>query len=148
MVKKVSEKTSGKRSAQPGAKKKPSESGKKASQKNISENAGRSPLKVLVGLLKWLIHPLALKVYLLLVVIFVSYVIYLDATIRSSFDGKKWQLPARVYARPLELFNGLGLSADELVSELVDLGYRPSSATQPGTYYRSGENDHTLFAWI
>ncbi|MDB4542199.1 penicillin-binding protein 1B [Pseudomonadales bacterium] len=139
MVKKVQEKPSRKRTAQPGAKKKSSKSGKKASQKNIYEQGGRSPLKALVGLLKWLIHPLALKVYLSLLVIFVSYVIYLDATIRSSFDGKKWQLPARVYARPLELFNGLGLSADELESELIDLGYRPSSATQPGSYYRSGK---------
>ena len=52
MVKKAQEKPSRKRTAQPGAKKKSSKSGKKASQKNIYEQGGRSPLKALVGLLK------------------------------------------------------------------------------------------------
>lgn len=107
---------------------------------------GRSPGKILKALLRWLISPLALKIYLILITLFIAYVIYLDATIRSSFEGKKWQLPARVYARPLELYEGLRINADELEQELRDLGYRSGTATRAGSYYRGGSrgNDFTL----
>jgi len=36
----------------------------------------------------------------------VLYVIPLDRTVREKFEGKRWALPARVYARPLELYTG------------------------------------------
>ena len=97
-------------------------------------------LKKIVGLL---FKPLAFKVYLVLATVLAAYIVYLDATITSSFEGKKWQLPARVYARPLELFEGLAISANELEQELKDLGYRQGSSTRAGSYYRSG-NQITL----
>ncbi|MEJ2327757.1 MAG: hypothetical protein P8Y25_13500, partial [Chromatiaceae bacterium] len=34
------------------------------------------------------------------------YAVYLDGKIGAKFEGKRWQLPARVYARPLELYAG------------------------------------------
>ncbi|NNL10875.1 MAG: penicillin-binding protein 1B [Pseudomonadales bacterium] len=83
-------------------------------------------------------HPLVLKLGLLLLVLLASYTVYLDATIRSSFDGKKWQVPARVYARPLELFEGMPLTPQELASELRDLGYSELRATSPGSFQRNG----------
>ena len=69
--------------------------------------------------------------------------VYLDATIRSTFEGEKWQLPARVYARPLEIYTGLTLSSIELEAELKRLGYTAGSASHRGSYYRSG-NAFTL----
>ena len=39
-------------------------------------------------------------------------IIYLDARITTTFTDKMWELPAKVYARPLELFNGARLDAD------------------------------------
>ena len=48
--------------------------------------------------------------------------IYLDARISTTFTGKMWELPARVYARPLELFQGASLSKDDLAYELEALG--------------------------
>ncbi len=86
-----------------------------------------------------LFHPLALKIYLVLFTLLMGYTVYLDATIRSSFEGKKWQLPARVYARPLELYAGLPVSANEFEQELKDLGYQNGTSTRPGSYFRSGE---------
>jgi len=50
--------------------------------------------------------------------------IYLDATVRSKFEGKRWALPAKVYARPLELYAGQSLNAQDLRLELKTLGYR------------------------
>lgn len=95
--------------------------------------------KFLAGrLLKGLFSGLAFKIYLLLCVLVGAYVIYLDATIRSTFEGKKWQLPARVYARPLELYEGLSISANELEAELKDLGYQSGRVTTTGSYIRRG----------
>jgi penicillin-binding protein 1B len=49
---------------------------------------------------------------------------YLDAQITSTFTDKMWELPAKVYARPLELFAGASLAADDLAYELEVMGYR------------------------
>ena len=51
------------------------------------------------------------------------YMLYLDAVIRTEFDQKRWAMPAKVYARPLELFAGMPLSAEAFVQELKLLGY-------------------------
>lgn len=84
-------------------------------------------------------HPLVLKFALLLVVLLASYTVYLDATIRDSFEGKKWQVPARVYGRPLEIFEGMSLGAAELEAELRDLGYNPAQSTSPGGFLVRGK---------
>lgn len=64
-----------------------------------------------------------------------AYVLYLDNTVRAQFEGKRWALPARVYARPLELFEGMRLAPETLAAELTDLGYvSAKSSERPGTY--------------
>lgn len=63
--------------------------------------------------------------------------------IRSKFDGQKWQLPAIVYARPLELFPGKALSANLLVKELELAGYRNEKpVTSPGGFFREENRVH------
>ncbi|MEJ2687505.1 MAG: transglycosylase domain-containing protein, partial [Gammaproteobacteria bacterium] len=57
-------------------------------------------------------------------VLLAGYVIWLDATVRAQFEHKRWALPARVYARPLELYTGLRLSAAQFSDELSQLHYR------------------------
>lgn len=49
--------------------------------------------------------------------------IYLDIQVRKKFEGKKWALPARVYAQPLELYQGLSLTPQIFEEELKALGY-------------------------
>ncbi len=64
--------------------------------------------------------------------------IYLDAKITSTFVDKMWELPAKVYARPLELFAGARLGAEDLAYELEVLGYRKvANATNPGQVARN-----------
>jgi penicillin-binding protein 1B len=67
------------------------------------------------------------------------YLLYLDSVVRNQFEGKRWALPARVYAQPLELYADLKLSADQFVRELGWLGYRAADGQQPGTYERRGD---------
>lgn len=67
------------------------------------------------------------------------YAIHLDGTVREKFEGKRWALPARVFARPLELYAGRALSAEALRAELERLKYRPvKSPSSAGTYVGSG----------
>ena len=76
----------------------------------------------------WLLYGL-----LLLVALLGIWTLYLDHKVRSKFEGKKWALPARVYAQPLELYQGLELAPATLEQELQALGYRfGSSAAAPG----------------
>lgn len=59
--------------------------------------------------------------------------LFMDVHIRKQFEGKRWAVPAKVYARPLELYAGAPLSIDMLRMELRDLGYQfVSKAAQPG----------------
>ena len=74
---------------------------------------------------------------LALLIVAAPYVIYLDHTVRTQFEGKRWALPARVYARPLELFQGANLSAEQLSQELIRLGYAGAAKPEtPGTFAR------------
>ncbi|HCH23442.1 MAG TPA: penicillin-binding protein 1B [Oceanospirillaceae bacterium] len=66
--------------------------------------------------------------------------IYLDAQVRDRFDGHRWALPAKVYARPLELYVGKQLAAGQLQYELQQLGYRAvQQVRQPGQYQLQGD---------
>lgn len=80
-----------------------------------------------------------LKLFLTLIIAAIAWVIYLDAQVRFKFEGKRWSLPAQVFARPLELYEGQALNLDNLENELALLDYRQASQTdKPGTYLRSG----------
>lgn len=65
--------------------------------------------------------------------------IYVDSVVRSKFDGRKWSIPAKVYAKPLELYPGLPFSASGMGDALTVLGYRAANnAASPGQYHLSG----------
>src|SRR5690554_1007147 len=59
-----------------------------------------------------------------LLVLLAIWTLYLDVVVRAKFDGKKWALPARVYSRPLELYEGLAMTPQLFEQELRALGYR------------------------
>jgi penicillin-binding protein 1B len=68
-------------------------------------------------------------------------VFYLDRKVVTQFEGRRWTLPAQVYAAPLELYAGLSLSLPELERELQRLHYRRAErGGYPGTYRLSGEH--------
>ena len=67
------------------------------------------------------------KLLLVMGVIGAMLLVYFDALVSTTFRDRRWEVPAKVYARPLELFPGLYLEIDELDHELGLLGYRNSS---------------------
>ncbi|PID44561.1 MAG: penicillin-binding protein 1B [Gammaproteobacteria bacterium] len=79
------------------------------------------------------------KLCVLGVVAFAGWLVYLDAVVRDKFEGKMWSIPASVYARPLELYQGAALNPDLLDFELKALGYRHKTGRiETGQYTRQG----------
>ncbi|WP_437883722.1 penicillin-binding protein 1B [Pseudomonas sp. LRF_L74] len=79
------------------------------------------------------------KLCLVGLVVLAGFAIYLDAVVQEKFSGKRWTIPAKVYARPLELFVGQKLAKQDFVTELDALGYRRESAADgPGAAVVNG----------
>jgi penicillin-binding protein 1B len=69
----------------------------------------------------------------------VIYGTYLDRVVVHQFEGRRWTLPAQIYAAPLELYAGLPLSQADLEHELQRLQYRRVDRLErPGTYRQQG----------
>jgi len=82
--------------------------------------------------------------WLLLVLLLVpamSYTIAVDVDVRQQFEGRRWALPARVYASPLELYQGMEISRSALIDELVASGYsKVSKLRESGEYFQKGRD--------
>src|SRR5262249_35912148 len=84
--------------------------------------------------------------FLVLLALAGAYTLYLDHRVRTEFEGRRFALPARIYARPLELHAGLRLALPDLEDELRELGYKaliekpdPAREAEGGWSVRSGE---------
>ncbi|MCW8887091.1 MAG: penicillin-binding protein 1B [Motiliproteus sp.] len=107
---------------------------KRSSPKSSSRGKNSAPVA------KFSIWGLLFKLSLVGLVIGGVILIYLDATIRNQFEGKRWALPAKVYARPLELYAGQPISAADLKLELKSLGYQwVSQVGKPGQAEFNGD---------
>src|SRR5512134_2837744 len=77
---------------------------------------------------------------LLLLIVAVVVVAVLDRRVTAQFEGRRWTLPARVYAQPIELYVAQSLSAQRFAEELERLGYvARGTPDRPGTYRRRGQ---------
>ena len=83
--------------------------------------------------------------YLLILLIIASiplaiYTVHVSSMVTEKFEGKRWAVPARVYARSMELYAGAPVSSDRLRSELRMLGYREEpQADRTGTWTQNGD---------
>src|SRR5690606_21429594 len=69
----------------------------------------------------------------------IPYTLYLDHQVTERFGQLRWQLPTRVYARPLLLAPGVAMDAKTLATELAAASYRDDGAgVRPGTYGHEG----------
>jgi penicillin-binding protein 1B len=106
---------------------------KKAPQRRSGARASRNKQRSSRRTLRWW-H--ALIGFFL---VFAGYCVYLDFIVRDQFEGKRWSLPAQVYARPLELYTGLAMRQNDLERELNMLHYRYAyPPTAPGSFQRQG----------
>ena len=68
------------------------------------------------------------------------WLLWLDHRIQTEFEGKRWSLPARVYARAMEVYIGQDLSVSEFEEELKAGGYRRQKDLQAVGRYLRGKN--------
>ena len=72
-------------------------------------------------------------------VLLALYLIKLDRTITHKFEGKRWDIPAKVYSQPLELYQGASVDTDTMKTWLELLNYQSNKAyDRTGTYHKSG----------
>lgn len=76
-----------------------------------------------------------LSILLLGLISLLFYAIYLDFEVRKKFEGARWEVPSRVYARPLDLFVGKPLTKADFILELKQLRFKNSLIDSPGNYY-------------
>ena len=80
---------------------------------------------------------LILQLFVILLLCGIAYVVWLDHRVTSEFEGNRWSLPARVYARPLELYIGATITNGELYKVFNSLGYQHvASLHGPGQYQK------------
>ena len=73
-------------------------------------------------------------------VAFSIYLIRLDNIVRDKFEGQRWDIPAKVFARPMEIYVNAPVSQQDLQEELKLLGYKSAeSYTKSGSYVTSGD---------
>ncbi|CCK82092.1 penicillin-binding protein 1B [Desulfobacula toluolica] len=81
-------------------------------------------------------------------IIFYDHFLKFNTVVEEKFQGRLWELPARVYARPLELYPGMRLAPDLFEKELNLMGYQNtgnmSGLDAPGKYVRTA-NRFELF---
>ncbi|MGY6630154.1 MAG: penicillin-binding protein 1B [Wenzhouxiangella sp.] len=87
---------------------------------------------------RWLLPPVLFALGLATGLL-VPWVIWLDHQAGQRFEDRQWTQASRVYARPLELYPGLAISAGDLVFELQASGLSPGDPASVGQYRHNGE---------
>lgn len=107
--------------------------------KTRKKQSRRSTASRIWKILWWLL----LIAILLGLVVGIPWVWKLNKQITTRFEGNRWELPARVYARPLELYAGLKVKPAALKRQLEWLHYvKVHAVRKPGEYsLRGGEFD-------
>ncbi len=68
----------------------------------------------------------------------IPYTLYLNHQVSERFGQLRWQVPTRVYGRPLQLAPGLAMDAKALQTELAAAAYREDGGGRPGTFVHDG----------
>ncbi len=68
----------------------------------------------------------------------IPYTLYLNHQVSERFGELRWQVPTRVYARPLRLSPGLAMDAQTLKTELAAASYHEGDGVRPGTWRLEG----------
>ncbi|GAB2905889.1 penicillin-binding protein 1B [Rheinheimera gaetbuli] len=86
-----------------------------------------------------------LKLLLLIVLVLLFYLVYLDSKISKKFAGQKWQVPAQIYARSIELLPGKLMTPQQLISALETLQYQRNPALTAAGQYSVSRNHVTVY---
>ena len=84
---------------------------------------------------------------IIFLVISIAYISILDSKVVNKLDGVLWTVPAKVYARPLELAEGGKINVDVLKKELEILSYELTKGIPdtPGEFSQSQRSVNIFF---
>lgn len=103
--------------------------------KTPEENAPQTLKSRLIGFVRR--RPIV-SLLSLLSVMLLGYLLYLDWMVRDRFEGQRWMVPSRVYARVIDITPGAEYSSEQLAEELAMVGYRSGNDGKlPGSYART-----------
>jgi penicillin-binding protein 1B len=112
----------------------PAKKRKKSVKKSKKKRASRKK-----GGFKSFIKKLLWRTFIVSILLLAAYTVYLNSIVTEKFEGRRWSIPARVFARALELYPGLDINANQLEKELKLAGYRKDrKASTQGSYARNG----------
>ena len=79
---------------------------------------------------------LILGITLVILLILAALIAVIDYRVTSKLDGVLWTVPAKIYSRPLELFEGSNFCRPILKREMEMLSYISDSKTDmPGQFF-------------
>ena len=73
------------------------------------------------------------------------YFLYLDSKISKKFSGQKWQVPAQIYAKSIELYPGKTLTQQQFIQQLNSLQYRRNPALSAAGQYSVSRNHVSVY---
>lgn len=115
----------------------PAKKRKKTVKKRTSKKAAK---KSLAGRFKRFIKKIVFYGIAFGSIFLVLYTLHLNSIIQEQFEGRRWSIPAKVYARALELYPGFKITARQLEKELQLAGYRKDrQASTQGSFSRKGQ---------
>lgn len=80
-----------------------------------------------------------LIIVIVAMVLLALYLIKLDRTITHKFEGKRWDIPAKVYSQPLELYQGANVDNETMKTWLELLNYQnKKDYDRTGSFHKSG----------
>ncbi len=102
---------------------------KASSRPGRRKNNRRKKRSLKASLLRWLVIGCVV-----LVILCIPLLLWLDYRVAQQLDAHHWTIPAKVFARPLELFVGSAIARKDVLHELKLLGYQAGNGDEPGSY--------------
>lgn len=88
---------------------------------------------------------LTIQILIVLACALLFWIIYLNAVVRDRFEGKRFQIPARVYSEAQELYVGAPVRQNTMQDLLNQLGYRPSAVVSHSGRYQAFDNSISVY---
>ncbi|MCK5647641.1 MAG: penicillin-binding protein 1B [Gammaproteobacteria bacterium] len=113
---------------------------KKPLKKRTSSKKSVAKKKSFMGRLGRFIKKIIMLSLIFGTIIFSLYTFYLNNIIKNQFEGRRWSIPAKVYARSLEVYPGLKITVNQFEKELKLAAYRKDrQASTEGSFSKNGQ---------
>lgn len=81
----------------------------------------------------------------ILLALLAGYALFLSISVIVAFEGRRWDIPAHVYAAPLELHPGIALTVTDLAASLAQTSYERVEVVRRAGEYRLDLNRIALW---